>query len=672
MSLQGSTRAPHARWQTLHFVIAFLALILGAIAGCSGGDQQKSTNPEPVLTSLSPPAAAVGVAGFTLTATGSGFVAGSAVHWNGVSRPTVFVSSTQLTASIPGTDIASPGTAQVTVVNPAPGGGTSAASSFTIQSAAPVLTALSPSSISVGSLGFTLTVTGAGFMQGAQVQWAGADRTTTSVGATQLSAAISASDVAQAGSFDVTVRNPAPTVGPSNALPFAVTSVPLPPQVDVSLSPASAVVEVGKTVQFTATVTGTADTSLNWSVAGIAGGNSTVGTITDKGEYTAPLSVPSPSSLAVTATSAVDGTASGAATITVAVCSLAPPGAASRQTQARLGAYYFDGWSGPLTNFHFNGLVNGPYEDRQPLSGWRDNSPCAVEQQFAWARRFGIDHFIFLWYHNPLQHEDDDLNSALKVSRGLANRHGVQFAIMYTDHDPFTVRPVDWPAVVDEWVGYMVDPGYARVNGKPMLVVYDTDAMREAFGSSVAVADAFDQLRAASRARGLAGVHVVGGILAGYDAIHQYGSFPDLARLRAEGYDAVSMYNWSFGEVSGEQPFSILSKAGEWIWDQAALSGAIPFIPTVMAGWDPRPWYEPSAWFHRSPREVADFVCSAITWANSNPQLSPDPSPDTPLVFIEAWNELGEGSYLVPTVGDVTRYGDALAGMLVIEPCSPP
>jgi hypothetical protein len=536
----------------------------------------------------------------------------------------------------------------------------------------PVLTSVSPATAVAGGAGFTLTVTGTGFIQGAQVQWAGADRATDFVGATQLSAAILASDVAQVGSFNVTVRNPAPTVGPSNALQFAVTSVPPPPPIGVSVLPATADVEVGKTVQFTASVTGTANSAVNWSVSGVAGGNSTFGTITDKGEYAAPLSVPSPNSFIITATSAADGTASDTATVTVASCSLAAPGPASQQTQARLGAYYFDGWSGSLTNFHFNGLVNGPYQDRQPLTGWRDNSPCAVEQQFASARRFGIDYFIFLWYHNPLQYEDDDLNSALQITRGLADRHGVQFAIMYTDHDPFTVRPDDWSAAVNEWIGYMVDPDYVHVNGKPILVVYDTEAMRQAFGSSAAVVDAFNQLRAAAQEHGLAGVYIVGGISAGYDPIHQYGFFPDLSMVQIEGYDAVSMYNWSFGEVSGEQPFSILSEAGQWIWGQAALNSALPFIPTVMAGWDGRPWGEPTVWFRRSPQEVSEFVCSAITWANSNPQLRPQFAPGPPLVLMEAWNELGEGSYLVPTVGDGTSYGDSLAAMLVAEACSPP
>src|SRR6185295_10089018 len=49
-------------------------------------------------------------------------------------RTTTFVSSTQLTAAIPASDIANVGTASVTVVNPAPGGGTSNALTFTILS----------------------------------------------------------------------------------------------------------------------------------------------------------------------------------------------------------------------------------------------------------------------------------------------------------------------------------------------------------------------------------------------------------------------------------------------------------------------------------------------------------------------------------------------------------
>jgi VCBS repeat protein/ASPM-SPD-2-Hydin domain-containing protein len=74
---------------------------------------------------LLPTSVKPGGAAFTLTVNGAGFVAGSVVNWDGSPRATVFVSATQLTASILASDIAKATTAFITVSSPAPGGGTS-------------------------------------------------------------------------------------------------------------------------------------------------------------------------------------------------------------------------------------------------------------------------------------------------------------------------------------------------------------------------------------------------------------------------------------------------------------------------------------------------------------------------------------------------------------------
>ncbi len=84
------------------------------------------------LDSISPFSANAGGAAFTLTVTGTNFWSGSLVQWNGAFRPTTFVSKSQLTASISATDIATSGTAQVTVFNSAPGGSLSNTLSFSI------------------------------------------------------------------------------------------------------------------------------------------------------------------------------------------------------------------------------------------------------------------------------------------------------------------------------------------------------------------------------------------------------------------------------------------------------------------------------------------------------------------------------------------------------------
>ena len=90
-------------------------------------------NPAPALASLSPGSTQAGGAAFTLTLNGSNFVPTSTVQWNGTSRTTTFVSATQLTEAITAADIATQGSASVTVANPPPGGGSNTLA-FTILS----------------------------------------------------------------------------------------------------------------------------------------------------------------------------------------------------------------------------------------------------------------------------------------------------------------------------------------------------------------------------------------------------------------------------------------------------------------------------------------------------------------------------------------------------------
>ena len=90
------------------------------------------------------------------------------------------------------------------------------------------------------------------------------------------------------------------------------------PAVRVVVTPRSASVIVNQPLNFQAAVTGTTNTLVTWQVAGITGGNSTVGTITATGAYTAPAQVPNPASVAVTAVSQASPSVSGAASVIIA------------------------------------------------------------------------------------------------------------------------------------------------------------------------------------------------------------------------------------------------------------------------------------------------------------------------------------------------------------------
>jgi hypothetical protein len=184
----------------------------------------RALTPPPVASSLSPDSVVAGSSAFTLTVHGSQFVAWSVVRWNGANRMTTFVSSTELQAAIDAADIASGGPAQVSVLTPAPGGGVSGNLTFTIANPVPSVVSVSPSSVTAGAAAFTMTVTGSGFVSGSVVRWNGAARPTTFVNGTQLQASIPASDVAAAGSAQVSVWTPAPGGGTSGNLTFTIVN----------------------------------------------------------------------------------------------------------------------------------------------------------------------------------------------------------------------------------------------------------------------------------------------------------------------------------------------------------------------------------------------------------------------------------------------------------------
>ena len=81
-----------------------------------------------------------------------------------------------------------------------------------------------PAAAIPGGAGFTLTVNGAGFVNGSVVKWNGSPRTTTFVSAGQITAAILASDIATARTVSVTVSNPTPGGGMSGVAYFEVTT----------------------------------------------------------------------------------------------------------------------------------------------------------------------------------------------------------------------------------------------------------------------------------------------------------------------------------------------------------------------------------------------------------------------------------------------------------------
>ncbi len=116
-------------------------------------------------------------------------------------------------------------------------------------------------------------------------------------------------------------------VSQANAEAGASATATLKDDIVISVTPAAPTVPAGGAQIFLANISasGAPSKAVRWSVNGIPGGNAIVGTVAPAGAnsatYMAPLSVPSPATVAVTATSVADETKSASASVTIACAS---------------------------------------------------------------------------------------------------------------------------------------------------------------------------------------------------------------------------------------------------------------------------------------------------------------------------------------------------------------
>lgn len=300
--------APDARWNNDN--LRTLARVKGAdfevvdgtalmVSPDSG--EARQAGPPPVTVTVSPATATVRVGRsrqFTAAVAGT---ADTRVNWSATAGVVDGAGRYTAPASVPA------GTVTVTAasVPAAPAAGSAAATVLPL----PRITSLAPSPVPAGA--FTLTVNGEGFVSGSTVWFRGAPLATTFVSAAQLRAAGSA-----AAGTGIAVYVATPDNETSNTVTVEVTAPPAPAPVTVAISPVTATVRVLRSLQFKATVTGTANQQVLWLVNGIRGGSYGVGTINGAGVYVAPARVPK-AKVTVTAQLAADPARSASASVQV-------------------------------------------------------------------------------------------------------------------------------------------------------------------------------------------------------------------------------------------------------------------------------------------------------------------------------------------------------------------
>ncbi len=226
-------------------------------------------NPVPVETGLSPLSVPVGTpAAVTLTVSGGNFNSSSSILLNGTAAPTTFLSPTNLQTTLPASGFAIPGTFNISVSNPAPGGGTGQVLVFSVNNLAPEATTLSPESVAAGSTtAVPLDVTGINFNATSTVLLNGTALTTKFVSSTLLQVTVPMKYLSAGAILNISVNNPDPGGGTTPPLPFTVEDYSL-----TATSPSAAVV-AGNPATFSLTVApmnnGTFSNPITFTVAGV-------------------------------------------------------------------------------------------------------------------------------------------------------------------------------------------------------------------------------------------------------------------------------------------------------------------------------------------------------------------------------------------------------------------
>jgi hypothetical protein len=127
------------------------------IGGTSAPITVTVVNTAPVLNVVTPSSAVAGQSSVAITCTGSNFTPTSTVKFDGVPVPTTFNSTTSLSAALTSAELQVAGAHVITVETPAPGGGISASSPFSVL--APSVFSMSPIVTNVGGSSVTLNFT---------------------------------------------------------------------------------------------------------------------------------------------------------------------------------------------------------------------------------------------------------------------------------------------------------------------------------------------------------------------------------------------------------------------------------------------------------------------------------------------------------------------------------
>lgn len=330
--------------------------------------------------------------------------------------------------------------------------------------------------------------------------------------------------------------------------------------------------------------------------------------------------------------------------------------------EVKVGAWYFGGWSFPPDanghTFHISPTLTTQFSNREPVWGWREDKPEIMIDQINYAADAGLSFWGFCWYENTLVSNSalmDHLNIALDLYLKAPNRKRLDFCLLSCH----PVSPVNWDILCDRVIPYFKESNYLKVDGKPLLIFFNTDEVISGLSGIENTRLALDSFRQKARKAG------IGEIMIGARTAPRAADVNYQNKYKACGFDFLTTYqNADDGRLTpGANDYELLIKGDRKAWTEISDHTDLPYIPTMGTGYDMRPWAadhpdQPASdyWYvGATPQRIADHLHEAMEWTKDN-SLKVLGN----LLLIYAWNENGEGGWLTPTKSEANARLEAI------------